>query len=66
MASDEENKIVLIGDLDVGKTSIFTRFKTGLFSENVEMQTRREADYKKSVTVNGKEVMVSEHNIIVK
>lgn len=56
-----ENKIVLIGDPDVGKTSIFTRFKTGQFSENVESQTRKEADCKKTITVNGKEVEVSVH-----
>ena len=54
-----ENKIVLIGDPEVGKTSIFTRFKNGHFSENVESQTRKEADCKKSVKVDGKEVEVS-------
>lgn len=42
-----ENKVVLIGDPEVGKTTIFTRFKTGQFSENVESQTRKEADCKK-------------------
>ena len=56
-----ENKVVLIGDPDVGKTSIFTRFKSGQFSENLESQTRKEADCKKSVMVDGKEVVVSVH-----
>ena len=60
MASGDDNKIVLIGDLDVGKTSIFTRLKTGRFSDNVEPQTRKEADCKTSIMVNGKEVMVRE------
>lgn len=54
-----ENKVVLIGDPEVGKTTMFTRFKTGQFSENVESQTRKEADCKKSVMVDGKEVVVS-------
>lgn len=54
----DNNKVVLIGDLEVGKTSIFTRFKTGQFSENVEAQTRKEADFKKKITVDGKEVTV--------
>jgi GTPase SAR1 family protein len=54
-----ENKIVLIGDPEVGKTSIFTRFKNGHFSEDVESQTRKEADCEKKVKVDGKEVVVS-------
>ena len=54
-----ENKIVLIGDPEVGKTSIFSRFKNGHFSENVESQTRKEADCKKRIMVDGKEVEVS-------
>ena len=53
-----ENKIVLIGDVGVGKTSIFNRFKTGQFTENAAPQTRKEADCKKTVTVDGKEVTV--------
>lgn len=54
-----ENKIVLIGDPEVGKTSIFTRFKSGQWTENVESQTRKEADCEKKITVDGKEVVVS-------
>ena len=53
-----ENKIVLIGDLGVGKTSIFNRFKSGQFSENAAPQTRKEADCKKTIIVDGKEVTV--------
>lgn len=55
---EPENKIVLIGDVEVGKTSIFTRFKTGQFTENAAPQTRKEADCKKTVTVDGKKVTV--------
>ena len=63
MASKEENKIALIGDFGVGKTSIFNRFKTGAFSESVEHQTRKEADCKKTITVDGKEVTVRGRNL---
>ena len=58
MADKEENKIALIGDFGVGKTSIFNRFKTGTFSENVEQQTRKQADCTETVTVDGKDVTV--------
>ena len=63
MAGQEDNKIALIGDFGVGKTSIFNRFKTGTFSESVEQQTRKEADFKKSITVDGKEVTVRGRNL---
>ena len=56
---------MLIGDPEVGKTSIFTRFKTDKFHEDVESQTRKEADCKKTVMVDGKEVEVSVHEQIM-
>ena len=61
MADKEDNKVVLIGDPEVGKTSIFTKFKTGEFPLELDQQTRKEADCKKSIMVGGKEVTVSEH-----
>ena len=52
------NKVVLLGDLDVGKTSLFMRFKENKFME-VSSQTRKEADAKKEWNVGGEEYCVS-------
>lgn len=52
-------KVVLIGDFEVGKTSIFTRFKTGVFPEEPPDETRRSSDCKKIIDVDGKKIEVS-------
>ena len=52
-------KVVLIGDFEVGKTSIFTRFKTGVFPQEPPDETRRQADCKQIITVDGEKFEVS-------
>ena len=54
----ETNKVVLVGDYAVGKTTIFTRFKTGK-AEDVALNTRKECECTKTLTVDGKETSVS-------
>jgi len=56
--SDQANKVVLVGDYGVGKTTIFTRFKTGK-AEGVSLNTRRECEFTKTLTVDGKDTTVS-------
>ena len=52
------DKAVLVGDVGVGKTSLFVRFKTGEFSDNVS-HNPREGEYQKKWTVEGRDVSVS-------
>lgn len=52
------DKAVLVGDVGVGKTSLFVRFKTGEFSEDVS-HNPREGEYQKKWPVKGKEISVS-------
>lgn len=52
-------KVVLIGDFGVGKTSIFTRFQTGVFPVKPPDETRREAECKKILNVDGSRFEVS-------
>lgn len=52
------DKAVLVGDVGVGKTSLFVRFKTGEFSDNVS-HNPREGEYQKKWTVGGRQVSVS-------
>ena len=52
------DKVVLVGDVGVGKTSLFLRFKTGEFSENTS-HNPREGEYHKKWQVNGTDVSVS-------
>ena len=56
------DKVVLVGDVGVGKTSLFLRFKTGEFSESTS-HNPREGEYHKKWQVNGSEVSVSEQDI---
>lgn len=61
MESDPEyraNKIVLIGNVGVGKTTIFTRFKTGK-AEGGDLNTRKKCEHTKTLTVDGKDTEVS-------
>ncbi len=58
MADCGTNKVVLVGDFGVGKTTIFTRFKTGQASGG-DLNTRKECEHSKKITVDGKETCVS-------
>ena len=53
------DKVVLVGDVGVGKTTLFLRFKTGEFCEN-HSHNPREGEYHKKWQVDGSEVSVSE------
>ena len=52
------DKVVLVGDVGVGKTTLFLRFKTGEFCEN-HSHNPREGEYHKKWQVEGEEVSVS-------
>ena len=54
------DKVVLVGDVGVGKTSLFLRFKTGDFSENTS-HNPREGEYHKQWQLADSEVSVSSH-----
>ena len=54
----EKNKVVLLGDCGVGKTTLFTRFKSGIFVENMDKQKRAEAEHQKTITVDGEDITV--------
>lgn len=61
MASDsatQSHKVVLVGDFGVGKTTIFTRFKTGK-AKDVTLNTRKECECEKVLTVDKEEFSVS-------
>ena len=56
MAGESEmNKVVLVGDVGVGKTTIFTRFMTG----KPEGNTHKVSEHEKTLTVDGEETSVS-------
>jgi small GTP-binding protein len=52
MTDYEANKVVLLGDEDVGKTSMFLRFKTERFVETTS-STKYQAEHYKEWAVNG-------------
>ena len=53
-------KVVLVGDLEVGKTTLFNRFKLGEFVESGdERQTRQEAEHHKTWEYKGEQFSVS-------
>ena len=54
-----KNKVVLVGDYGVGKTSLFMRFKSDACPENVPSQTRKEAEHMKAWTYKGEDLCVS-------
>lgn len=51
------NKVVMLGNEGVGKTTMFLRFKTGRFVQTTA-QTRYNAEHFKEWTVKGKPVKV--------
>ena len=52
------DKVILVGDVGVGKTSIFTRFRTGEFDPPGGDQ--KIAEFQKSWLIDGKKVSVSD------
>ena len=56
-AVSHSDKVVLVGDFGVGKTTIFTRFKTGA-AKDVTLNTRKECECQKDLMVDGKKVSV--------
>ena len=52
------DKVVLVGDVGVGKTTLFLRFKTGDFVETTS-HNPREGEYRKRWVIGDKEVTVS-------
>lgn len=57
MSDKYKYNIVLLGDVGVGKTSLFYRIKTGRFHEN--QSTLGEECFEKSMTVGNDQVRVS-------
>ena len=53
------DKVVLVGDVGVGKTSIFLRFKTGKFQDTTPSHNPRDGEYQKEWQVAGSNVSVS-------
>ena len=51
------DKVVLVGDVGVGKTSLFLRFKTGEFKETTS-HNPREGEFRKEWRVGGTDVSV--------
>ena len=57
-ASSKSEKIVLVGDFGVGKSTIFTRFKTGA-AKDVTLNTRKECECTRDLLVDGTKTSVS-------
>ena len=65
--TEKELRVLLVGDVDVGKTSIFNRFKTGQFVEDAYQSSRSRfnvLDYMKHISSEGKEAKVSLNSTI--
>ena len=53
-------KVVLVGDVEVGKTTLFNRFKLGRFVDSGdEKQTRQQAEHSKTWEYEGETYSVS-------
>ena len=59
LADSVSDKVVLVGDVGVGKTSIFRRFKTGQFQESTPSHNPRDGEAHKQWEVAGATVSVS-------
>ena len=59
------DKVVLVGDVGVGKTSLFLRFKTGEFQQTTPSHNPRDGEYQKEWMVGGKKVSVSYIHIVI-
>lgn len=53
------DKVVLVGDVGVGKTSLFLRFKTGQFQHTTPSHNPRDGEHQKEWPVGGRKVSVS-------
>ncbi len=62
MAAMPQHKVVMIGDYNVGKTSMFLRYKTGQFPEDIDERVKRDMEVKKEIMVDGELVEVSSNN----
>ena len=58
MAGKEASKFVLVGDFGVGKTTIYTRFKTGK-GRGGSLNTVKDSEFTKPVMVDGRSIPVS-------
>jgi len=56
MAEKYKYNIVLLGEVGVGKTSLFNRIKTGRFHENYS--TLGEECFEKTLTIDGDQIRV--------
>ena len=53
------DKVVLVGDVGVGKTSLFLRFKTGQFHQTTPSHNPRDGEHQKEWTLGTRKVSVS-------
>ena len=58
-STQKELRVLLVGDIGVGKTTIFNRFKTGQFLEDTYSPSGRTLlEYKKHISSEEKEATV--------
>ena len=59
------DKVVLVGDVGVGKTSLFLRFKTGQFQQTTPSHNPRDGECQKEWTLGTTKVSVSNRSLSV-